>query len=97
MKNLHQVIDCPLVTEKSSLLSTDDSEKVVLKVHVHANKIEIKKAVEKYFKVSVVSVNTMHYKGKPKRVGRNYGRASQWKKAVVSLKKGDKIELIEGV
>ncbi len=97
MKNLHQVIDRPMVTEKSSMLSTDDSEKVVLKVHVHANKCEIKNAVEKYFKVSVVNVNTMHYKGKPKRRGRTFGRAAQWKKAVVSLKKGDKIELIEGV
>ncbi len=97
MKNLYQVIKRPLITEKSSLLSTDGMNKVTLRVHVAANKQEIKKAVEKFFKVSVIRVRTMHYIGKPKRVGRNVGRASEWKKAIVSLKKGDKIDLIEGI
>lgn len=95
--NLYQIISRPLITEKSSFISSEEVNKVTFRVHVQANKNEIKKAVEKYFKVGVAEVRTMHYKGKPKRIGRNYGRASHWKKAIVSLKKGEKIELIEGI
>ena len=97
MKDLYRVIDRPLITEKSSLLSTDEVDKVTLRVHINANKHEIKKAAEKYFKVSAKEVRTMLYKGKPKRIGRNSGRSSRWKKAIITLKKGEKIDLIEGV
>jgi len=97
VKNLHQVIQRPLITEKSSLLSTEEANTVTFRVHPHSNKREIKNAVEKYFKVAVTDVKTMNYRGKPKRIGRNVGRTSHWKKAMVTLKKGDKIELIEGV
>lgn len=95
--NLYQVISRPLITEKSSFISTEEVNKVTFRVHVHANKDQIKKAVEKFFKVSVTEVWTMHYKGKPKRIGRNSGTSPRWKKAIISLKKGDKITLIEGI
>jgi large subunit ribosomal protein L23 len=62
-----------------------------------ANKIEIKKAVERIFKVQVEDVRTMNYQGKRKRLGRNEGRRRHWKKAVVTLKPGQKIEFFEGV
>jgi large subunit ribosomal protein L23 len=65
---------------------------------VHANKVQIKEAVEKGFNVTVVSVNVMNMKGKPKRVrGNRIKHERDWKKAVVTLVPGDKIELFEGV
>lgn len=97
MKSLYQVIHRPLITEKSALLSTEEVNKVTFRVNAMANKNEIKKAVEKFFKVSVTDVRTINYKGKSKRIGRNVGFSSDWKKAIVTLKKGDKIEFMEGV
>jgi len=71
--------------------------KVLLKVAKDANKIEIKKAVEELFKVKVGRVTTINCKGKKKRLGRFEGRRSDWKKAVVTLKKGEKLDFIEGL
>jgi large subunit ribosomal protein L23 len=85
-----------LVSEKA----TDLQEKqncYVFKVLQTANKLEIKKAVEKAFNVKVASITTINVKGKTKRLGRFEGKRSGWKKAFVSLKEGDTIELFESV
>jgi large subunit ribosomal protein L23 len=86
----------PLITEKATRLAGES--KYAFEVRVHANKVQIKEAVEKGFNVSVVSVNVMNMKGKPKRVrGNRIKHERDWKKAVVTLVPGDKIELFEGV
>jgi large subunit ribosomal protein L23 len=84
----------PLVTEKSNT-QKEASGKVTFEVHPDANKIEIAKAVEALFKVKVTAVHTMNMEGKKKRLGRFMGKRSDWKKAVVTLKPGDKIEFFE--
>jgi large subunit ribosomal protein L23 len=86
----------PLVTEKSNILR-ESSNQVVFEVAQDANKQTIKAAVEKAFKVTVEDVRTMVIRGKYKTVGRYVGKRSNWKKAVISLKAGDKIDLFEGV
>jgi large subunit ribosomal protein L23 len=96
MKNLYEVLLSPLLTEKGTLLKEKDN-KVMFKVAREANKIEIKMAVEEIFKVKVENVSTMNYKGKIKRLGRYEGRRSDWKKAIVTLKKGEKLDFIEGI
>ncbi len=96
MKDIYDIIKRPLVTEKSNnLIGTDN--KVTFKVAIKANKNEIQKAVETIFNVTVLRVNTLRMKGKEKRLGRNVGRRSDWKKAIVTLKEGDRIEIFEGV
>jgi large subunit ribosomal protein L23 len=75
----------------------EKDNKVIFKVSRNANKIEIKKAVEEIFKVSVDSVTTINCKGKKKRMGRYEGKRSDWKKAMVTLKEGEKLDFIEGV
>jgi large subunit ribosomal protein L23 len=69
---------------------------VLLKVAKDANKIEIKKAVEEFFKVKVERVTTINCRGKKKRLGRFEGKRPDWKKAIVTLKKGEKLDFIEG-
>jgi large subunit ribosomal protein L23 len=89
----------PIVTEKITALQ--ERRQFSFEVSLHANKIEIAKAVEKKFKVTVVSVRTMTVKGKRKtqltRRGRFEGRKNTWKKAMVTLKEGDKIDYFENV
>lgn len=85
-----------MLTEKGTALKEADN-KVIFKVAKEANKIEIKKAVEEIFKVKVDSVATINCKGKKKRLGRFEGRRPDWKKAIVTLKKGEKLDFIEGV
>ncbi len=84
----------PIVTEKSTALM--EQGKYTFRVPLAATKIQIRQAVEQIFKVKVQAVNTMHYEGKLKRMGRTQGRRSDWKKAVVTLKPGEAIELFEG-
>jgi len=96
MKNLYEIIRRPVITEKSTL-QKEASNKVTFEVHPDANKKEIKKAVEKIFKVQVLDVRTLSQHGKEKRVGRNRGYRSDWKKAIVTLKSEHKIEFFEGV
>jgi large subunit ribosomal protein L23 len=93
MKDPHTVIQTLLVTEKGTRLQGQNQ--YLFRVAREANKIEIRRAVESLFNVRVASVNTMHVRGKAKRGGRRFqpGRTSSWKKAVVTLKPGDKIEL----
>jgi len=93
MKNIYDVIKAPVVTEKATILK--ESNKVVLKVDKSATKKEIKDAVEKLFKVKVEDVRTIVLPGKWKRVGRSIGRTNSWKKAIVTLKKGEKLDFIE--
>lgn len=78
-----EVILAPIVTEKSSDGLNDG--KYTFKVNKKATKIDIKNAVEKLFEVKVLSVNTIGVKGKEKRVGRNVGKTSDWKKAIVTI------------
>jgi large subunit ribosomal protein L23 len=85
----------PLVTEKSTALTALD--KYVFQVDPRANKLQIKEAVEIAFNVRVVEVNTMNVRGKVRRFGRKATPRPDWKKAVVTLVPGDKIELFEGV
>ena len=85
----------PLVTEKTTVLTGQD--KYVFEVDPRANKAQIREAVEIAFEVRVASVNTMMMKGKPQRFGRKVVNRPDWKKAVVTLVPGDKIELFEGV
>ena len=96
MRNIHEVIIRPVMTEKS----TDQLDKhnaYTFVVDVDANKLEIARAVETLFKVKVKDVRTMNYRGKERRVGRHTGRRAAWKKAIVTLREGDTIEIFEGV
>ncbi len=96
MKTLYNVLLAPLLTEKGTLLKEKDN-KIVFRVARDANKIEIKKAVEEIFKVKVNRVTTINCKGKKKRLGKFEGRKPDWKKAIVTLKEGEKLDFIEGV
>lgn len=95
MMEARDIIIRPIVTEKSSNLMP--LNKYTFVVHKKANKIQIKEAVEEIFKVKVLDVNTINYIGKLKRVGRSEGRRPDWKKAVVTLAEGDRIEIFEGL
>ena len=91
MKPLYRIIRQPLVTEKTSL-QKKAGRVVAFEVSIDANKIEIKQAVEKAFDVKVENVNTVLVAGKVKRVGRNFGKRSNWKKAYVTLAEGSNID-----
>ena len=84
----------PIVTEKTTALM--EQGKYTFRVPLAATKIQIRQAVEQIFNVKVQAVNTMRYEGKLIRMGRTQGRRSDWKKAVVTLKPGEAIELFEG-
>lgn len=88
MKNAHDVIIRPIITEDSMSRLAD--KKYTFEVASDANKIEIKKAVEEIFKVEVDKVNTISMKSKNKRVGYHFGKTSEWKKAIVTLKASSK-------
>jgi large subunit ribosomal protein L23 len=105
----HHIIKRPLLTEKGTRLKehggapagtfSEDELKpqVLFEVALEANKIEIKNAIEALFSVKVVDVHTQIMRGKEKRVGRFMGQRSSWKKAIVTLAAGNKIEFFEGV
>jgi len=96
MRDPYEIIERPLVTEKSIVGA--ERGKYTFRVSRDANKIEIAKAVEQIFKVKVDAVNTITVKGKKKRLGRYpEGKTPDWKKAIVTLKPGDKIEIFEGM
>ncbi len=93
MKQAQHVVKTILVTEKGTRL-TEKENKYLFKVFDNANKLEIKQAVEELFGVGVTKVNTMRRKGKRKRERTmRYGRTAGWKRAVVTLKDGDHIDL----
>jgi large subunit ribosomal protein L23 len=93
--NLFEVLRKPLVTEKSTKLS--ERNKYVFEVDKRSNKDQVRLAVEKAFKVGVVSVNIIMVPGETKRMGRRPISRPAWKKAIVTLKEGDKIQYFEGV
>jgi len=95
MKEVQKIIRRPLITEKSTR-QKDENRQYVFEVDGNANKIEIQSAVERLFKVKVLEVRTCNVLGKVKRLGRKFGKRADWKKAVVTLKEGDRIEFFEG-
>ena len=96
MKSAYDIIISPVITEQS--MEDLDIKKYAFKVAKDANKIEIKKAVEEIFGVTVIKVTTTHMRGKLRRQGRTQGKSADWKKAVVKLSADSKnIELFEGM
>ena len=96
MKNRYSVLKKPLITEKSNIMK-EELNQIAFAVDPRANKIEIKEAVKKLFNVQVLKVRTINMLGKKKRLGRSQGKKSDWKKAVVTLKEGERIDFFEGV
>jgi len=96
MKDPYQIVRYPLITEKSTVLR-EDKFKYTFRVDKRANKIEIKQAVQAIFPdVEVISVNTMNVNGKPRNYRNNRkGKTPDWKKAIVTLRPGDAIEIYE--
>lgn len=94
-ESVYKIIRKPLLTEKSVVLKEDN--KFCFRVAYNANKVEIRKAIEELFNVKVKDVNTMIIHGKIKRLGRNKGRRPSWKKAIVTLQPGQKIEFFQGM
>lgn len=92
---LEDVIERPLITEKAAARAELANE-YFFAVHRQATKTLVRHAVEKLFKVKVISVHTMTVPGKRRRFGRHIGKGSDWKKAIVKLKEKQKIELFEG-
>ena len=92
--NIYDVIKKPLITEKTTV-EKDAKNVVAVVVHPGANKIQIKQAAEKLFKVDVKAVRTINMAGKVKRTGKNIGKRSNWKKAYISLNVGSNIDFFE--
>ena len=84
-----------MITEKSTR-QKEEGRQYVFEVDREANKAEIQTAIERLFKVKVLQVRTSNVLGKMKRLGRRYGKRADWKKAVVTLKEGDRIDFFEG-
>jgi len=93
---LHDVLLRPLLTEKITAMR-ESGNKVGFVVRAEANRIQIKRAVESVLKVRVERVNVLNVMGKTKRLGRFAGKKPDWKKAIVTLKEGEKLEMYEGV
>lgn len=96
MKSIYDVIKKPIFTEKGMDLKEKEN-KILVEVNIKANKHEIKEALEEIFKVKVEKVATVKTKGKMKRFGRSIGWRPDRKKAIITLKKGEKLDFIEGV
>jgi large subunit ribosomal protein L23 len=92
----YRIVKRALVTEKSTI-ERDQNNKYVFEVDRRANKIEVGKAIEKAFNVKVLEVRVMNVPGKKKRVGKIIGEKSAWKKAIITLVPGSRIEIFEGV
>jgi large subunit ribosomal protein L23 len=91
----YEIIKRPLNTEKTNI-QKEVANQVTFEVDRRANRIEIKKAIETAFKVKVAGVQTMQIKGKSKRRGRMVGKRRDWKKAIVTLMPGERIDFFEG-
>ncbi|MDJ0986870.1 MAG: 50S ribosomal protein L23 [Desulfobacterales bacterium] len=91
----YEIIKRPLITEKTNI-QKEIANQLTFEVDRRANRIEIKRAIETAFKVKVASVQTMQVKGKVKRRGRNVGKRRDWKKAIVTLMPGERIDFFEG-
>lgn len=92
----YEVLKRPLMTEKTSTQSEAEN-RYTFEVDRRANKLQVKSAVEQAFDVKVVSVNIVNVRGKKRRLGRQAGRTPDWKKAIVKLAPGQRIQLFEGV
>ena len=92
----YDIIHRPVITEKTNI-QKEESNQVSFEVDRRANRVEIKRAIEKIFNVHVAAVKTMQIKGKVKRRGRIEGRRKNWKKAIVTLMPGERIDFFEGV
>jgi large subunit ribosomal protein L23 len=94
--NAYDVIKRPIITEKTSI-QKEDANQITFEVDRRANRVQIRKAVESIFDVHVTGVRTMQVKGKVKQRGRIVGKRRDWKKAIVSLVPGERIDFFEGV
>ena len=92
----YDIIKRPVITEKTSI-QKEDANQVTFEVDRRANRIEIRRAIEKIFNVRVADVRTMQVKGKVKTRGRIVGKRRDWKKAIVKLMPGERIDFFEGV
>ena len=92
--NMHDLLLKPVITEKTTMMMSDG--KYTFKVPLHANKVEIRKAVEAIFGVKVKSVATLRTMGKFMRMGKYIGKRPDYKKAIVTLQEGETIEFFEG-
>ncbi len=92
----YDIIKRPLITEKTSI-QKEVSNQVSFEVERKSNRVEIKRSIEKIFNVKVIGLQTMQVKGKKKRRGRIVGRRRDWKKAIVTLGPGERIDFFEGV
>jgi large subunit ribosomal protein L23 len=93
--NRFEIIKRPLDTEKLDRMR-DRENKFAFEIDLKANKTEVKQAIEQLFKVKVLDIKTHIVRGKFRRIGRSEGRRPNWKKAIVTLKEGDAIQLFEG-
>ncbi|MDD5043597.1 MAG: 50S ribosomal protein L23 [Patescibacteria group bacterium] len=91
----HKILVRPLVTEKATYLGT--SSKYVFEIAPGVSKIDVAKAVESVYGVRPIKINIMNMSGKDRKYGRSVGRTKNWRKAIITLKSGDKIEIYEGV
>jgi large subunit ribosomal protein L23 len=91
----YRILEKPLVTEKSTMMQ-EQGNRVMFQVKRSANKMQIKEAVQSIFNVTVLHVNTINVKPKSRRMGRHVGLTKAWKKAIVLLKEGDRIDFFEG-
>jgi large subunit ribosomal protein L23 len=96
MDKAYQILKRPLISEKSTS-QKELYNKLFFEVDRRANKIEIKQAVERIFKVDVLDVFTLNMKGKTRRVGRRLTKRPDWKKAIVTIKPGQQVKVFEGV
>ncbi len=94
--NHYDIIKRPIITEKTSI-QKEDFNQVSFEVDKRANRVEIARSIEKIFNVKVDKTRTIHVKGKVKRRGRILGKRKDWKKAIVTLMPGERIDFFEGV
>jgi large subunit ribosomal protein L23 len=94
--NHYNILEKPLITEKSTMMQ-EQGNWVMFQVKRSANKLQIKDAVQNIFNVTVLDVNTINVKPKSQRFGRHQGQTKAWKKAIILLKEGDRIDFFEGV
>jgi len=92
----HDLIKRPLITEKTNI-QKESYNQISFEIDRNANRVEVKKAIENIFNVKVASVRTLQVKGKIKRRGRILGKRKDWKKAIVKLMPGERIDFFEGV
>jgi len=94
--NQYDIIKRPVITEKTNI-QKEDNNQLSFEVDMRANRVEISRAIEKIFSVKVAKTRTVHVKGKIKRRGRILGKRKDWKKAIVTLMPGERIDFFEGV